>query len=225
MTGKNIVILGDTPLVEEYRILCNEKGYSSQPSSNVALALELTNISLETKKKNLLQLDDTLPKTIPILSSSVTVMLTEQATWVKHPSRLVGICAFPTLLQNALVEFAVSHQTSEAAKTAAIEFSSSLGKEHAFVQDSIGFVMPRILCMLANEASFAMMEGVAEAQDIDTAMKLGTNYPNGPVQWAEQIGVQQVHAVVSALYRYFGEDRYRPAPLLQKAALTGRLEG
>jgi 3-hydroxybutyryl-CoA dehydrogenase len=88
------------------------------------------------------------------------------------------------------------------------------------VQDSVGLVMPRILCALANEACFAIMEGVAEANDIDTAMKLGTNYPSGPVVWAGRIGWSQVLAVLKGLHGYFGEDRYRPAPLLQRMAAS-----
>jgi 3-hydroxybutyryl-CoA dehydrogenase len=72
--------------------------------------------------------------------------------------------------------------------------------------------------MIINEAFFAMQEGVAPAREIDTAMKLGTNYPRGPVEWAERIGVSQVVALLSALHQSFGEDRYRVAPLLRKSA-------
>jgi 3-hydroxybutyryl-CoA dehydrogenase len=79
-------------------------------------------------------------------------------------------------------------------------------------------VMPRILCMLINEAYFAMMEGVADDAAIDTAMKLGTNYPRGPVEWARKIGLVHVVAVLHALQGYFGEDRYRCAPLLTREA-------
>jgi 3-hydroxybutyryl-CoA dehydrogenase len=225
---KGIWILGDSPLVEEYTALCVEKGLSVksgvEPNTVADLALELTNICFETKKKNLIHFDRTLPLDVPILSSSVAVMITEQATWVLKPSRVVGIGAFPTLLQGSMIEFAVSDHTDNSTQKAAEEFATLLGKSSAFVEDSVGMVMPRILSMLINEACFATMEGVAEAKDIDTAMKLGTNYPHGPVEWAERVGAKHVHAVVSALYKHFGEDRYRCAPLLHKAALRNSFE-
>jgi 3-hydroxybutyryl-CoA dehydrogenase len=241
---KRIWILGDSPLVEEYTSLCFEKEFDvkvrinaetiaqklpkgatnvDEADRNVELVLELTNISAETKERNLVQLDAILPSSVPILSSSVTVTITEQAASVKQPARLIGIGAFPTLLQGSLIEFALHHQTGAATRSAAENFAASVGKLPAFVEDSVGLIMPRILCMLVNEACFAVMEGVAEASDIDIAMKLGTNYPRGPVEWAKLIGAKHIQAVVAALHAHFGEDRYRIAPLLQKAAASNSL--
>lgn len=225
---KKILMVGESPLIEEYSSLCREKGYAvdagvngrkaSAFSKSAALAIELTNIDADVKKKNLARLDKILVAKTIIISSSTTVTVAEQATWLKHPDRLVGVGALPSLLSGNLMEFAASEHTRTEAKRAAEEFASSLGKECAFVQDSVGLVMPRILCALANEACFAMMEGVAEGKDIDTAMKLGTNYPRGPVEWAERIGWRNALAVMNALHEYFGEDRYRPAPVLRANA-------
>lgn len=225
MALKTICIVGDEALVKEYTALASSKGYKciSTPSKTTTLALELTNISIEEKQKNLCRLDKSLAKKIAILSSSVTVTATEQNTWIKHPERLVGLGALPTLLQGSLLEFAPSSATTDAVKAAAQMFAESLGKETSFVQDSVGLVLPRILCSLINEACFALGEGVADGTDIDTAMKLGTNYPDGPVDWGMQIGWQQVHAVVAALHRNFGDDRYRAAPVLRKASFQGMM--
>ncbi len=237
--SEHIHIVGESPLVEEYSTLCRSRGYAVavrfNPGSSgtlqrgvkkattalktTATALELTNTSPDIKKKNLIALDKALPAHVPIISSSLTVTVVEQSTWIKQPARLIGVGALPSLLDGSLIEFAASHATNKQTLTKATEFASSLGKESAVVQDSIGLVMPRILCMLVNEAYFAMMEGVATAADIDTAMKLGTNYPHGPVEWAEKIRLKHVHAVLSALHKHFGEDRYRIAPLLQHTAL------
>lgn len=219
----SICVIGDAALVDEYTSLASGKGFRcvASPAASAFLALELTNIAAEDKKKNLRRLDKALHKRIPIISSSTTITVAEQSTWVTSPERLVGIGALPTLLRGALLEFAATPATNDSAKTAAREFAAALGKECAFVDDSAGMVLPRILCMLVNEACFAMGEAVATANDIDTAMKLGTSYPRGPMAWGAEIGVRHVHAVVAALYRHFGDDRYRTAPLLQAAAFRG----
>jgi 3-hydroxybutyryl-CoA dehydrogenase len=233
---RNVLILGESPLVEEYSALCHNKGFAVTVRTNqgkpapkgsrrgtritrsFGIALELTNTDPATKKQNLIELDRGLAAATTIISSSVTVTVSEQATWIARPERLVGIGALPTILQRNLVEIASSATTAPAAFGQAKEFVRSLDKEWAGVQDSVGLVLPRIVCALINEACFAMMENVAAGHDIDTAMKLGTNYPHGPVEWGEAIGPRHVLAVMDALHRFFGESRYRPAPLLRRAA-------
>ena len=78
--------------------------------------------------------------------------------------------------------------------------------------------MPRIVCMLANEAAFAQGEGVAEPETIDLAMRLGVNYPKGPLAWAKELGYRKVISVLDHLQQEFGEERYRAAPLLRRLA-------
>jgi 3-hydroxybutyryl-CoA dehydrogenase len=239
--SQTIVVLGESPLVEEYGGLCIEKRHRAsgrinpgggrklpkgmKPASSIArnatLALELTNTSRETKKKNLMALDRSLPSGVPIVSSSVTVTVAEQSGWIRNPGRLMGLGALPSLLAGGLVELVRSAETADEMVARVREFFVSLGKETCLVQDAVGLVMPRILCMLVNESYFAMMEGVASADDIDTAMKLGTNYPSGPIEWAGRIGLRNTLAVLTALHTYFGEDRYRVAPLLRRAAIQG----
>ena len=82
-------------------------------------------------------------------------------------------------------------------------------------------VMPRILCMIVNEASFALGERIARRTDIDTAMKLGTNYPLGPLEWGTKIGLDNVRAVLEGLHRDFAEERYRTAPVLVRGCTDG----
>jgi 3-hydroxybutyryl-CoA dehydrogenase len=241
---QRIYIFGESPLVEEYASLCLNRGFDVQvrinsdvkiaklpkavqrvarPTKACDIALELTNIAIEAKKKNLIELDRVLGPKVPLVSSSVCVTVAEQSGWIKHPGRLVGVGALPSLLGNGLIELAASSSTNEMTLNAAREFIRALGKESAVVQDSVGLVLPRVLCSLINEACFAMMEGVAVGRDIDTAMKLGTNYPLGPVEWADRIGIRNVHAVMRALHEGFDEDRYRAAPLLKRASVSGVL--
>lgn len=109
-----------------------------------------------------------------------------------------------------------------------LKFWAERGKHIEVVDDTPGLVFPRILSLIVNEAAFALVEGVATAEDIDSAMKYGTNYPSGPLAWADEIGVDEILAVLQGLYDEFGEDRYRPAFYLKKlvhAGWTGKKAG
>ena len=226
---KLVTEFGEVCHAADFDILCKLNSPSSLPKffkkaatipRTVLLTVELTNINTEIKKKNLRWLDKSLPPSTIILSSSVTISATEQASWIKHPSRLIGISAFPTLMKEHLLEVAATPFNEKKQISAVQEFLLTIGKEMSVVQDRIGMVMPRILCQLINEAFFALTENIASPLDIDTAMKLGTGYPNGPVEWANRIGLPSVIAVLEQLHRDLGEDRYRIAPLLKQLSLS-----
>jgi 3-hydroxybutyryl-CoA dehydrogenase len=239
-----VYVLGDSPMVEEYIALCSGHGYevlydleeksqselktvagltrrSAKIPTNVSFALELTNIDLEKKRRNLEALDRALPVTTAIVSSSVTVSATEQSSWIDHKSRLVGFCALPTLSKAGLVEVAPTVFSPARTIEVVQRFFRSVDKEIELVQDRVGMVFPRIICQIINEASFALQEEIAAPQDIDLAMKLGANFPLGPIEWADKLGMHHVYAVLSALQRDLGEDRYRISPLLRQMALSG----
>jgi 3-hydroxybutyryl-CoA dehydrogenase len=91
------------------------------------------------------------------------------------------------------------------------------------VKDGPGLTFPRILSLIINEAARTLDEEVANAEEIDIAMRLGVNYPSGPLRWADHIGLDEVLAVLEGLHRDTGDDRYRPAPLLKKMVLAGWL--
>ena len=238
-----IVIMGETPLVEEYAELCASCGFTvhehwnqrpqkeirrrpknrrtSPASPGAPYGIELTNTDVEQKRKNLRRLDRSIAPKAILLSSSVVVTATEQASWIRHPERLVGISALPSFLSHQLVEFSPAIQTTPASLSKAQDFFIRLGKQVSVVQDRVGMVLPRILCGIINEAYFALQENIALPRDIDVAMKLGTNYPHGPIEWAEKIGIHQVHAVLRALRDDLHEDRYRIAPLLNQMTAGG----
>jgi 3-hydroxybutyryl-CoA dehydrogenase len=236
---RTVYLAGEPALVREFGDVCAASGFSvvCAPGSgggsplprgfrvsarvprSAAAAAELTNVDLARKRKNLAALDARLPSSLPLLTSAVTVTAGEQAAWVRRPSRLVGFGAFPTLLGGPLVEVTAPPGTDRGHIDLAGRFFGEIGKEVSVVQDRVGLVMPRILCMLINEACFALTEGVASPGDIDTAMKLGTNHPRGPVEWANLIGIGQVAALLDALRGATGEERYRLAPLLKQMSL------
>ena len=219
-----VIIVGERQLIQEYAGLCATKGIAvrSDPGTDIDVALELSLLDASVKKSNLSQLDQTLGPATPILSSSVTVPVRDQAAWIRHPERLVGIAAVPSLLGGTLVELATSERTAGDTVERTKAFLRSLGKETALVRDTPGMVLPRIIGMLVNEACFAMDETIASRSDIDAAMRLGTNYPFGPFEWGERIGVRYVHAIVVAMHRFFGEERYRAAPYLERSASADR---
>ena len=226
-----VCLLGDGALVKEYSALFQEHGIAVQELQNlsslktsakkITAAFELTVASSEQKKKNLEALDGSLAVGVPIVSCAVTETILSQTHLLKYPSRCIGISAFPTLLSNSLVELAPSlHTTKEIADNVKTLFGS-VKKETAMVQDSVGMVMPRILCQIINEALFTVQNDVATPNDIDDAMKYGTNYPLGPIAWGEVIGFANVVAVLDALYNNHHEERYRAAPLLRQMAVAG----
>jgi 3-hydroxybutyryl-CoA dehydrogenase len=129
--------------------------------------------------------------------------------------------ALPTLLKRPLVEIAPTVFSPKETLEVVSRFFQSIQKEIEIVQDRVGMVLPRILCQLINESGFALTEEIAEPMDIDTAMKLGANYPYGPIEWAERIGLRQVVSVIDALQRDLKEERYRLSPLLAQMAKTG----
>ncbi len=166
-------------------------------------------------------MDPELSERTLILTAALGHSAAEAAADIHARHRVVGFAALPPLQKGQAVELATTPWTEAPALDQAGEFFRSVGLEPAVVPDGPGLVFPRILCMIINEAAFALMEGVASAEDIDTAMKLGTNYPLGPLEWADQIGLEQVLGVLEGLQAEYGEDRYRPAPLLRQLVRAG----
>lgn len=163
-----------------------------------------------------------------LLVSAMSCAATETASWLERPERVIGFGYVPPFAGVKCVELTKPLQASSVYAEQASGLFAELGCETAFVGDSAGLVMPRLVSVIINEAVTALMEGVASATDLDTAMKLGVNYPHGPLAWADRIGLDQVYATLKGVYEEQGEDRYRPAPLLRRmvlAGLTGRRSG
>jgi 3-hydroxybutyryl-CoA dehydrogenase len=135
----------------------------------------------------------------------------------------VGFHALTPLGEAQMVELTRSESSSPLAATRAERFFNTLGKHVSWVGDAPGLVLGRIVCQVINEASFALAEGVGSARDIDLGMMLGLSHPRGPLEWADTIGIDHVLAVLGALWEEYREERYRPAPALNRLALAGRL--
>ncbi len=224
-----VALLGDENIIGEYAILFQENGIETAnektlnaDAKKITSALELTLANSELKKKNLQLLDKLLAPHIPIISSSICVTITEQAEWIKNKERFIGIAAFPTLIANSLIELSPSIYTAKTTADAVQIFFSTIKKETALVQDSVGMVMPRILCQVVNEAFFAIQQDIAQPNDIDEALSSAAQFPFGPIEWSEKIGFKNIVAVLDALYNNTKEERYRVSPLLRQMENAGK---
>jgi 3-hydroxybutyryl-CoA dehydrogenase len=166
-------------------------------------------------------LDQRLSPEIPILAQSVDIAACELAQHMQHPERLVG---FDGLFTTGAITLAATPILSADARASADALVSGLGRTPIWVADTPALIVPRIVAALANEAAFALGERVADAEAIDTAMRLGTNHPIGPLARAKALGYSRVVAILDHLRMEFGEERYRVAPALRRAARIGILQ-
>ncbi len=184
------------------------------------LLVDATTWPLERKREVITQLDELAPE-VPIAAIALTASTTEIGSWSLTPERICGFGYLPPLGDAKILEIAPGLRTCDAARQTTERLVAALDREAAVVADGAGLVGPRIVSLIINEAAYALMEGVASAQDIDAGVRLGANYPHGPLEWADQIGIDLVYAIIKAMQDEFGEDRYRPAPLLRKMVLAG----
>jgi len=137
--------------------------------------------------------------------------------------RAVGFHALPPLAEATVVELTRGAESPQSTASAVERFFQTLGKHTVWVADAPGLVLGRIVCQVINEAAFALGEGVGSARDIDAGMMHGLNYPRGILAWADEVGLDHVLAVLDALHRELGEERYRAAPALTRRVWSGRL--
>jgi len=192
-------------------------------STSASLVIE-THAGAESDKKELLKkLDARVSGSTVIVSSCLAFSPTAIASWSAAPERVVGFATFYPLADKKVIELSGGLRNGDDSLEQAEEFFRRLGKETARVKDAAGLIFPRILSLIINEAARALDEGVAEEEAIDAAMKLGVNYPSGPLRWADRVGLDEVLAVLEGAHRESGDDRYRPSPLLKKMVAAGWL--
>lgn len=162
------------------------------------------------------------PRSI-LASNTSSIPITKIASVTNRPERVIGMHFMNPVPIMKLVEIIRGHATSDDTFFMTSDLVTKVGKEMAVSHDYPGFIVNRILIPMINEAVFALYEGVATAEDIDNAMKLGTNQPMGPLTLADFIGLDTVLAIANVLYDGFKDPKYRPCPLLVKMVHAGYL--
>jgi len=194
---------------------------SYAPFKECDVVIEAATENEVVKREILKKLCPALRSDAIIASNTSSISITRLAAATDRPEKFMGMHFMNPVPVMQLVELIRGLATDEATFKTVKDLAGRLGKTVAVAEDFPAFIVNRILLPMINEAVYTLYEGVGSVEAIDTAMKLGANHPNGPIEWAERIGIRQVYAVLTAMEDDLREDRYRVSPLLKQMALSG----
>ncbi len=177
----------------------------------------------EVKAEVFKRLSEITQPDVPLTSNTSSISITWLASQTNRPELVAGMHFMNPVPVMKLVEVVRGLQSSEELIKHVVELAEKLGKVPVVVKDMPGFVSNRVLMPLINEAAFALMEGIADAEGIDTIFKLGMNHPMGPLALADLIGIDVVVDILEYLHRELGDPKFRPCPLLKKMVEAGWL--
>lgn len=189
------------------------------------LVIEAISEDMQVKKETFKKLDNLCKESTILATNTSSLSITEIANSTGRPDKVIGMHFFNPVPLMKLVEVIKGLATSEETKDTIVELSKSLGKTPVEVAEASGFVVNRILIPMINEAVGILADGVATAEDIDEAMKLGANHPIGPLALGDLVGLDVCLAIMDVLYSEYQDPKYRAHPLLRKmvrANLLGR---
>jgi 3-hydroxybutyryl-CoA dehydrogenase len=192
-------------------------------ASDADLAIEAVPENMDIKIEVFRALDERLGDEAILASNTSSLSITKLAAQMSRPGKFIGVHFFNPVPVLKLVEIIRGIETSDETYEAVRELAERLEKTPVEVQDFPGFAVNRILIPMINEAIYCVMEGVAAPEDVDTAMKLGTNQPMGPLELADLIGLDTCLHIMEVLHEGFGDTKYRPCPLLKRYVAAGRL--
>lgn len=230
--GYNLINKSLTKLVEKGKmdeekknsILSNiSKSVNLEDAKNVDVVVEAVYENMDVKKELFGKLDSICKEETILATNTSSLSITEIAASTKRPDRVIGMHFFNPAPVMKLIEIIRGIATSDETFDEIKDISIKLGKDPVEVKEAAGFVVNRILIPMINEAVGILAEGVATAEDIDKAMKLGANHPMGPLELADFIGNDVNLAIMETLYKETGDSKYRPHPLLRKMVRAGYL--
>jgi 3-hydroxybutyryl-CoA dehydrogenase len=196
---------------------------SASDAAHADFAVEAVTENEGIKKKVFADLARALRPEAILATNTSSIPITRIAASVERPERVIGMHFMNPVPVMQLVEIIRGAQTSDETYAATRALAERMGKTTVLSKDMPGFIVNRILIPMLNEACFALQEGLATAEDIDTAMKLGTNVPLGPLALADFIGLDTCLSIAEVLHKGLGDDKYRPAPLLRQYVDAGWL--
>jgi len=188
---------------------------------DVDLAIEAASEHLETKLELFRRLDERCAPRAILASNTSSISITMLGAATRRPDRVIGMHFMNPVPVMALVEIIRGIATSQETFEFTRDLAAQMGKTPVEVRDFPGFVSNRVLMPMINEAIYAVYEGVASPEAIDTVMKLGMNHPMGPLTLADFIGLDTCLAIMEVLHAGFGDSKYRPCPLLRQYVAAG----
>jgi 3-hydroxybutyryl-CoA dehydrogenase len=200
-----------------------ETSTSLDAAAGAALVVEAATENRELKFRIFGDLDRVADAAAVLASNTSSISSTEIAAHTARPEQVIGMHYMNPVPVMELVEIIRGLATSDETTKRVVAWSKSVGKTPVEVNDYPGFVSNRVLMPMINEAVFCLMEGVGDAEAIDTVMKLGMHHPMGPLALADLIGLDTCLAILEVLHEGLGDPKYRPAPLLRKYVAAGWL--
>lgn len=208
---------------ESQKILSGIEPVSISGFSKADLIIEAVSENPSLKYEIFKKLDEVAPQHAILASNTSSISITRIAAKTSRPEKVVGLHFMNPVPVMKLVEGIRGLQTSDETFDQMRKVSEKMGKTFVEAKDYPGFAVNRVLMPMINEAVYALYEGVASAKDIDTAMKLGTNQPMGPLELADFIGLDTCLAIMQVLHDGLGDAKYRPCPLLRQHVDAGWL--
>lgn len=187
------------------------------------LIIEAATEDMESKKALFAELDQLCKEGTIIATNTSSLSITEIAAATNRPDKVIGMHFFNPVPAMKLVEIIKGLATSDETRDTILELTKNLGKTPVEVEEAPGFVVNRILIPMINEGIGILADGVAKAEDIDQAMMLGANHPMGPLALGDLVGLDVCLAIMEVLHAEYGDDKYRPHPLLKKMVRAGKL--